>query len=147
MKKGLLRVLGVRRLLEELSDLELQIKTAELRQLKERAQEHRGLAAEARREALARPSGEAATDSWLGMSDAEIFRWKSERMEAAAQEVTDEVVAVREQRMNRHIERQQAELLVSEAAQVETRERSRREQQRVDDWYQSLRSSQSRRSG
>ena len=138
MKKGLQRVLDVRQLLEGLAGLDLQIKSAELRRLEGLAEEHRGRAAEARSKAMGRPLDEAPGGRWLGMADAEIFSWKKERMEAAAQKVSEELVVIRERRMSRRIERQQAETLVLEAEQVEEEERRRREQQRVDDWFQSL---------
>lgn len=147
MKKGLVRVLQVRQLLEELAGLDLQAKSARLRQLEGRAAEHRRLAAEARSEAIGRLLDEGATDSWLDMADAEIFLWKSERMAAAAQKASEDVAVSSERRMTRRMERQQAEFLIAETAHAEAQERSRREQQHVDDWFQSLPSSESRRSG
>ena len=96
------------------------------------------LAAEARDEAMRRLLDEAVTDSWLGMADAEIFSWKRERMQEAAQHVSEKVAASRENMKARQIEREQAEALVTKAARVEEQERIRREQQHVDDWFQSL---------
>lgn len=104
------------------------------------------MAVEARTDALQRLLGEAVTDAWLGMADADIFSWKRKRLEAAAQKVSEEVAVVRERSTSRRIERQQVETLLAEAAQSEEQERNRREQQRVDDWFQSLPSSGSRRS-
>jgi hypothetical protein len=147
MKKGLLRVRHLRRLLEERAGLELQARTAELRRLEAGAEKHRGMAAEARSEAMRGLLDPAVCNSWLGMADAEIFSRKRERIQAAAQKVSDEAAAFHERRMSRRIERQQADALVSEAGQREQQERSRREQQRVDDWFQSLPSSGSRRPG
>lgn len=141
-----MRVLHVRQLLEELAGLDLQTRTGELRRLERRAEEHRRLADEARSDVLRRLLDEAVTDSWLAMADAEIFSWKRKRMEAASQVVSEEVAVFRERRISRRIERQQAEALVAEAAQAEEQDWSRREQQRVDDWFQSLPSSRSRRS-
>lgn len=146
MNRGLLRVLHVRRLLEALAGLDLQTRTSELRRLEGRAKEHGKMAVEARRDALQRLLGEAVTDAWLGMADADIFSWKRKRLESAAQKVSEEVAVVRERSTSRRIERQQVETLLAEAAQSEEQERNRREQQRVDDWFQSLPSSESRRS-
>jgi hypothetical protein len=136
-------VLQIRQLLEELAGLELQTRTTELRQLEIQAEEHRRMAAAIRSEAMTRD--EAAADFWLAAADAEILLWKSERIGAVAQRVGEQVAALGERRMIRRMERKQAEIIVSNAAQDEAQERIRREQQRVDDWYQSL--PESRRSG
>jgi hypothetical protein len=138
LKKGLQRVIQIRQLLEELAGLDLQTRTAELRHLERRAEEHRRLAAEARKEVAARLLDETAGDSWLEMADAEIFAWKKKTLDAAAQKLSEEVAVFRERRMIRRTERQQAEFLVSEAAKAEEQERRRLEQQHLDDWYQNL---------
>lgn len=143
MRKSLLRVLQVRRLLEESAGRDLQIKTAELRRLEAAAEGQRSLAAEARSSAL-RQAPEP--DSWLGMTDAEIFTWRRQRFEAMAHRAGDEVAALHEFRMARRTERQQAEALLRDAERELNRERGRREQQRLDDWFQSRPSPGSRRS-
>jgi hypothetical protein len=143
MKKGLSRVLDIRRLLEDLASLDLQTKIAALRRLENAAEEHRRLAVEGRSEAIGKMLDEAAADFWLDMADAEIFSLKRERIVVAAHKTSDEVEALRERRLMRRIERKQAELLISEAEWVEEQKRRRREQQLLDDW--SLLSSESRR--
>jgi L-amino acid N-acyltransferase YncA len=146
VKKGLLRVLHVRRLLEERTSLELQARSAELRRLEGAAEEQRRLAAATRSDALRQMLAEDATDACLGMADAEIFSWKRRRMETAAQKVSEEVVEVRERMRSRRVETKQAAALVSEAEETEKREWNRREQQRLDDSFQSHSSPGSRHS-
>lgn len=145
MRKGLRRVLDLRRLLEERAGLDLQARTAELRRMEGQAKDHRRLSGATRGQAIEALLEKATGDAWLAMADAEILSWKSRMIEAAAQNVSEEVALLREHRATRHIERQQAETLVAEAAQVEERDRIRREQQQLDDWFQSLPSSPSRR--
>ncbi|HEX3986533.1 MAG TPA: hypothetical protein VHX13_07975 [Acidobacteriaceae bacterium] len=147
MSKGLQRLFEVRQLLEELAGLDLQARAAELRRLEGAAQEHGRLAAEARSQAMGRLLAAAVTDSWLEMADAEIYLWKRARIEAAARKVSEDLAVLRERRMTRRMERQQAEALLAEAARAEEEERRRREQQGADDWFQGLPPSEPRHSG
>lgn len=135
MKTGLLRVLRVRQLLEELAGVDLETRSAELRRLEEAADEQHRQAATIRKEALNQRLRGAGFDSRLGTADAEILAWKSERLRAAAQESRVAVEAAREQMMARRVERRQAEALIAEAAQEEQGEGMRREQHRLDEWF------------
>lgn len=137
MNSGFRRLLHIRELLEELAGAELQKKNADLRRLEEGAEQNRREAAALRSEALRQNRNEAASDAWLGIADAEILTWRSRRLSAAAQEAGEEAAAARLAMMARRMERLQAETLVAEDERAEQQERKRREQSRLDDWFQS----------
>ncbi len=145
MKKGLLRVLDVRRLLEDLATLDLETKATELRRLETLVEEHRRLVTETRGATVQRLLNGPAGDAWLAMADADLLSWKKDRLKSAAQSVSEEVAGLAEKRVARRVERKQAEALLAEAAHTEEQERLRREQHSVDDWFQNLRSPGSRR--
>lgn len=135
MKASLFRLLQVRRLLEERAGHDLQRKASELRRLEDEAKERHRLALEARSKAVhAMLSG---AESWLELADAEIFLWRKRRTEAVADRVGDEVTELEALRMARRMETQQTEALVSEMEQAQNRERRRREQQHLDEWFRS----------
>ena len=142
---GLLRLLQVRRLLEERAELDLRRRTADLRRLETEAERQRRLATEARNDALRSVPAPEATDSWVALADAEIFLWRKRRLAEAARRIGEEVAVLREHRMTRRMESQQVEALVTESQRAQKQEQIRREQQHVDDWFQSRPSSESRR--
>jgi len=140
VRKQLDRLLRVRRLLENLSHLELERKTVEVRQLEERAERQRRLALTARSGTLALlESGSAEeTPAWLvGVADAEILRWKRARLAARAAARRPAMEAARRELLARRMERRQAETLAAASAAAREKQQRRREQNQVDDWFQS----------
>lgn len=140
MRRNLERVLRIRALFEELSQLELETRTAELRQLESAAERQRRLSLAARLEAhqLLPAAGNAKAEAWLtGIADAELLAKKSNRLNAAAQKKKPVAEAAREVFLARRLERRQAETLVTAAAEAENKEQLRRDQKQVDDWFQS----------
>ena len=135
MKHPLRRVLRVRALLEELSKLELERQSGELHRLEKSAAGQRAGSRAARGDALRRlAAGEA---EWmLEIADAEILAWKSGRLRSQAESRRPEVEAARAEMLERRLERRQVETLVTEAASAEAVEENRREQKRIDDWFQ-----------
>jgi len=136
MKSGLLRVLRVRQLLEELAGATLRTRTAELRRIEEGAEQHERQAMRTRTEALDQMQRGESADAWLGMADAEILAWTSQRLRAAARHAKPAVEAAHEQMLARRVEKRQAEALLTDAEQAEQQEALRREQHRLDDWFQ-----------
>lgn len=140
MRRNLGRVLRIRALFEELSQLELETRTAELRQLESAAERQRRLSLAVRLEAhqLLTEPGNATTQAWLtGIGDAELLARKSNRLNTAAQKKKPVAEAAREVFLARRLERRQAETLVTAAAAADNKQELRRDQKQVDDWFQS----------
>lgn len=127
----------VRRLLEELKERDLTNRTAELRRLEKSAERQQRTALASRREALEGLGKSSEQKGWLlGLADAEILEWRSKRLRGCAEAEKPKVAATRAELLERRMERLQAETLVEAARRTEERERGRREQQWLDDWYQ-----------
>lgn len=138
MKRGLQRVLRIRALLEDLARLELESRSAEKRRLEMRAALQRSLSAAARSNALAVLSEAGTADDWMtGYADAEIFGWRGGKLRALAAARKPAVEKARNEFLERRLERRQVQALLTQAAEAEETERTRREQKRLDDWFQS----------
>jgi hypothetical protein len=140
MKQSLTRVLRVRALLEDLSRLDLEKKNAEMRQLEAAASGQRRLALVTRADALRMLSeGEVVgRESWLmRIADARILERKEAGLKALVVRGAPAVSQAREEMMARRIDRRQVEALLASAARAEKKEKARREQNRIDDWFQS----------
>ncbi|HEX4007609.1 MAG TPA: hypothetical protein VHX60_15645 [Acidobacteriaceae bacterium] len=138
MKRKFARVLSVRRLLEDLAQLEFEKKTAELRRLEEAALAVRRLGQGARAEVLrVLGEGDEPVPWQLGMADAEILAWKVEKIAAMATECRPGVERARAELLARRLERRQVETLMSGVARAEETVDARRAQKQVDDWFQS----------
>jgi flagellar export protein FliJ len=140
MKRPLDRLLRIRQLLENLSHLELERRTMEVRHLEQGAERQRRLALAARLGALAQLEAGSAGDksAWLVcVADAEILRWKRARLAACAAARRPAMEAARAALLARRLERRQVETLAASAAAAREREQRRREQRHVDDWFQS----------
>ena len=136
MKRALKRVLAVRALLEERAQLNLEQRNGEMRRLEMAADRERSEARSVRGAALRQLTAGVA-DWLLEIADAEMLAWKSARLREGAEARRPEVEAARTALLDRRVERRQVETLVSEAAAAEARDEARREQGRIDDWYQS----------
>lgn len=140
MKRDLNRVLRIRTLLEDLSHLDLQKKTAAMRQLEKAGERQHSLALAARSDAqqlLSDPRG-TSTGLWLmQIADAELFAWKSRKLRALAKGQEATLDAARAVLLERRLERRQVESLVTSAAEAENTEQVRRHQKWIDDWFQS----------
>jgi hypothetical protein len=140
MRRPFDRLLRIRRMVENLSLLELEKRNAEARQLELGAERQRRLALATRSGALAlleRGGAETPTDWLLGVADAEILSWKRARLAAQAQARRPGIEVARREMLARRLERRQAETLAAAAAAALEKERIRREQNRADDWFQS----------
>jgi len=136
VKHPLRRVLRLRALLEEQSQLELTRRNAELRRLETMAGELRKKARAVRGDVL-RQLASGAADWLLEIADAEILGWKSSRVRSQAESQRPDVEAARSALLERRVERRQVEVLVTEGAMAEALDEARREQKRIDDWFQS----------
>lgn len=135
MKHPLRRLLKLRALMEELSQLELERRHGEVRRLEAAAERGRAEARTTRRDALRRL--EAGDPEWgMDFADADLLAWKSGNLLALAEARRPEVEAARAEFLERRLERRQVETLVEEAAAAEAIEDGRREQKSVDDWFQ-----------
>jgi hypothetical protein len=140
MKLPLDRLLRIRQLLENLSHLELERRTMEVRQLERVSERQSRLALAARSGALELLEAQsvAGTPAWLmGVADAEILRWKRARVAACTAARRSSLEVARRELLARRIERRQAETLAAAAAAAREKTRRRREQNHVDDWFQS----------
>lgn len=136
MKHPLRRVLQLRTLLEEQSQLDLARRSGELRRLETMAGELRKKARAARGDVL-RQLVAGGAEWLLEIADAEILGWKSSRLRSQAESRRPDVEAARAALLERRVERRQVDVLVSEGAMAEARDEMRREQKRIDDWFQS----------
>jgi hypothetical protein len=140
VKRPIERLLRVRQLLENLSHLELERRTAEVRQLEQRAerQSRRALAARSGALDLLETGCVEGTPVWLvGLADAEILRWKRAALAARAAARRPAMEAARRELLARRLERRQTEALAGAAAAAREKTKRRREQNQVDDWFQS----------
>jgi flagellar export protein FliJ len=136
MKHPLGRVLRLRALMEELSQLEHERRSGEVRQLEMAAEGERARSRAARGDAVGRLT--AGEVEWLlGFSDADLLAGKSGKLRLLAESKRPEAEAARSALRERRMERRQVETLVTEAAAEEATEAARREQKRIDDWFQS----------
>jgi ribosomal protein L12E/L44/L45/RPP1/RPP2 len=136
MKHPLRRLLKLRSLLEDLSQLELERRGAEVRRLEAAAEQEQTQARTARRDGLRRLT--AGENEWMiEAADAEILEWTSARLRSLAESRRPEVEAARAAFLERRLERRQVEALLTEAAEAEAVDEARREQQGVEDWFQS----------
>lgn len=132
------RVRRVRALLEDLARLELERKAGALRQLETAAETERRRAALTRASALEALTATDSRDSWpIDLADSEILAWKQSRLEQLAQRERPGVSEAREILLARRLDRRQIETLITEAARAEQKENLRKEQSRLDDWFQS----------
>jgi len=147
MKRTLERVVRVRALLESLTLGEFERKNAELRVLETSAGEQRRLGDRTRAGVVQQLAGESRPSWRVDLADSEILRRKQERLEILGERAKPAVGQAREELLRRRVDRRQAEVLVSNAAHAEQREQVRREQNRLDDWFQSRRARRNRRPG
>ncbi len=140
MSHRLARVLSIRRVLEEIAKLDFERKNAVVRQMEMSAERQREMALAARADALRTLSeGEiAGRGAWrMRIADAELLARRASGLRALAEAGLPEVGAAREEMMERRTDRLQVESLLASAARAEEKEETRREQNRIDDWFQS----------
>lgn len=138
MRRQLERLLRIRQLLEQLAHLELQRNTTEIAHLERAAERERRLAVAARSNALAQLEAGDAQSAWLlAAADAEMLRWKRARLGNLAAARRPALEAARREMLARRLERRQAETMVSAEESAQEKQRQRREQNFVDDWFQS----------
>jgi hypothetical protein len=73
----------------------------------------------------------------MRIADAELLARRASGLRALAEAGLPEVGAAREEMMERRTDRLQVESLLASAARAEEKEETRREQNRIDDWFQS----------
>ena len=137
MKRSLDRLLRIRALLEELSQLELAKRTGEMLRIEKSAERLQRLAVAIRVDACTELTSGEATDRWLtDIADGEILGWNSGRLRALARARQPAVEEARQEMMARRLERRQVECLLASAAEAEKEEQGRRDQKRLDEWFQ-----------
>ncbi len=147
MSHRLARVLSIRRVLEEIAKLDFERKNAVVRQMEMSAERQREMALGTRADALCMLSeGEiAGRGAWrMRIADAELLARRAAGLRALAEAGLPEVSTAREEMMERRTDRLQVESLLASAARAEEKEEIRREQNRIDDWFQSRSSSKDR---
>lgn len=131
------QLLRIRTLIEERLQRELANRTAELRGLEKAALSDQAQALASRREAFDVLAESGQREPWfLRLMDADILEWKSERLRRHAEAERTRAAAAREAMLESRRERLRVDTLVEAARQAENREQARREQQRLDDWFQ-----------
>lgn len=137
MKHRLQRVLRVRAVLEELSRLELEERTAAVQRLERAAEQQQQRADAARAQSLGLLFSEQ-TDGWqTQIVDAEILAWKRGRLAALALAGQTAREEARQALLARRLDRRQIAALLDAAEEAGARERGRREQHQLDDWFHS----------
>ena len=139
MKGSTGRILRVRRLLEEVAKAALEAKTTEIARIEQAARARSNQAVEGRtlamKHLLAADSG-----AWTcALADAELFRCKEQRLGAAADLRRPALEDTRQQLIGSRRERLQVEAVATVATRREERARLRREQQMIDEWFQTRR--------
>lgn len=138
MTRAFHRLLRLRVLLEELSELELEKHATQLRRLETAVEQHRASARAVRGEAVQLLMTMQDTDAWqVGVADVEVLGWKAGKLQSMADSHRPDVEVAREDLLARRLERRQVETLAAAAARTEEKERVRREQKQIDDWFQS----------
>lgn len=140
MKRRLQRMLRIRELMEDLSRLDFEGKSAEVRQMEMSAERQRRLALDMRVAALRILTDKKAVkdEAWLmRIADAEIFGSKEAKLQALVKQEQPAVNRAREALLERRRERLQVEILHTSAVHEEQQCQIRREQSRTDDWFQS----------
>jgi hypothetical protein len=140
MKRQLDRLLRIRGMLEDLSRLDFEGKSAAMRALERGAEKQRQMALGARAETVEEMAAGQPMErgSWrMRLADAEIFGWRKARLEAMAQAAKPGVEQAREELLERRVERRQAEILHEAAVRGEEKQLARQDQNRTDDWFQS----------
>lgn len=138
MKRRLDRILRIRELLEEVAELEFAQVVSEVQRLETASSDQGKLSQQSRAEALVSLAvREPESRRWMtALSDAEIFRWKQQRLGLLALARQPSLESAREEFLTRRRERRQIEALLAAADRAEWVERSRREQKGLDDWFQ-----------
>lgn len=138
MKRTLGRLLHVRALLEDISWLDFERETADMRSLEMAAARQRQSAFRARADALLMlGKSESGYVEWhMRIADAEILSWREAKLDGLAEAKQPAVSKAREELLTRRLERRQVEALLSAAESAEKKEQVRREQNRTDDWFQ-----------
>ena len=111
-----------------------------MRFLETAAERQRQLALSVRADALQMLAGNesAGREPWLmRIADAEILDWKEEDSKLSREEGQGAVREAREELLARRLERRQVEALLATAARAEKKGQVRREQNLIDDWFQS----------
>ncbi|MFP5226637.1 MAG: hypothetical protein ACLGXA_03340 [Acidobacteriota bacterium] len=142
MKRTLLRLLQVRELVEELARVDLEGRSAEMRDLKTAAEQHRQTVRSMHAEALDDLTGNPAAaeeNRWLHTADGAIAARKEARLEAMAAARKPALEQAREVLFARRLERRQVEVLHAAQMEAEEAHRIRQDQNRTDDWFQSRR--------
>jgi hypothetical protein len=148
MKHKMDRVLRIRTVLEDVSRLDFEKKRADMRYLEMAADRQRRLALVTRADALRMlAEGESVErESWLmRIADAEILGWKEAGLEALANAWAPVVREAHEGLVACRIDRSQLEVLLSAAARSEEKAEICREQNRIDDLFQSQSTRKNRR--
>jgi len=139
MKRGLERVLRVRRLEEELAHLAFATQQAEVQRLQEASRQQHELARSVRASAWSRLEEETTAEWLLDVADADLFAWRGEQLAACADRRRRESEAARAALLAKRLERWQLELLEASAERAAEQEAIRREQKSADDWFQNTR--------
>jgi hypothetical protein len=140
MKPPMSRLLRLRQLLEDLSRLDFEEKSAAMCNLEEAARQHRQTAVSLCTEAFGALSvTEPATPGFrsVRMADTGIAVWKEAKLGALVEAGKPAVNRARDALLIRRMERLQVEMLQAAAERAEKRALARREQNRTDDWFQS----------
>lgn len=135
VSRGLRRLLRIRNLEEEQRRLALDSAVAELARLE--AARAAAVVRACRGRGLVRVSAESGEwlDRWAGIAEQQTA---GVHAEALAPRIADSqlgVAALRQEFLNKRVERRQAETLIEEAEARDEREGARREQQSLDDWF------------
>jgi len=139
MKDPLKRVLRVRAVFEDRARHDFERQNGKQIALEKAAEEQRQLSLLTRAEALhglCEERGENRSGWLVTNADADILASREARFEALAGAAAEETIRAREEWGSRRIERRQLEALLTAAARASEKQRLRRDQDRIDDWFQ-----------
>jgi flagellar export protein FliJ len=139
MSRSFRRLSRVRELLEDEARLELETKTAEMRELEDSAERQRQWVLETRAEAVKElTGGPLSSGAWrVNIADGSLADRRRERFRALAEMARPVVEEARQKVVERRRERRQVEILCAASLREEAKCERRQEQNRTDDWFQS----------
>jgi flagellar export protein FliJ len=138
MKRTLERVVRLRALLESLAQAEFRKRSAALQELESAAGEQQRLGHQTRAQAVRELTAAASHAGWrISLADAAILSRRQAGLETLARNARPALSQARHEFLTRRIDRRQAEILEARAARADEKEQLHREQNRLDDWFQS----------
>lgn len=137
MKPALGRLLAIRELMEELAHLDLELRSNALRSIEGAADRQRQIRQVLENGVLEDLAGKSSENWRLKRADSDLAHWRMAKLETMAETARPSVERAREELLAKRMERRQVEILQESEEQREEQHQIRRDQNRIDEWFQS----------